>query len=148
MSRSPGARQFASVPVRHDVRKAGTSNYTLWKLVTHAFNMMTGFSTLPLQLASIIGFLFTIFGFVVLVFVVINYIVHGGSVPGFSFLACTIAIFSGVQLLMLGIFGEYLARIHFRSLDRPSSVVREVRDRRSGEQRAEDRTYRKAAEMP
>lgn len=143
-----GTTKFASVPVRHDVRKAGTSNYTLWKLVTHAFNMMTGFSTLPLQLASIIGFLFTIFGFVVLVFVVINYIVHGGSVPGFSFLACTIAIFSGVQLLMLGIFGEYLARIHFRSLDRPSSVVREVRDRRSGEQRAEDRTYRKAAEMP
>lgn len=123
-----GTMRFTAVQVRHDLRKAGISNYTLWRLINHAVNMMTGFSTVPLQLASIIGFLFTIFGFVILVFVVINYIIHGGSVPGFSFLACTIAIFSGVQLLMLGIFGEYLARVHFRTMDRPSSIIREIRE--------------------
>jgi undecaprenyl-phosphate 4-deoxy-4-formamido-L-arabinose transferase len=123
-----GTTRFTAVPVRHDVRKAGASNYTLWKLVTHAFNMITGFSPVPLQVASILGFLFTLFGLIILAIVIGNYFIRGGSVPGFSFLACTIAIFSGVQLLMLGIFGEYLARIHFRTMERPSSVIREIRE--------------------
>jgi undecaprenyl-phosphate 4-deoxy-4-formamido-L-arabinose transferase len=124
-----GTSRFAAVPVRHDPRASGASNYTFRKLFNHAFNMITGFSPLPLQLASVLGFLFTLFGLIVLVYVVGSYLAHGGSVPGFSFLACIVAIFSGVQLLMLGIFGEYLARMHFRTMDRPSSVVREVRQR-------------------
>ncbi|MGD0209445.1 MAG: glycosyltransferase family 2 protein [Desulfomonilia bacterium] len=123
-----GTTHFTAVQVRHDPRKRGISNYSIWKLINHAVNMMTGFSPVPLQLASIIGFLFTIFGFVILIYVVGNYFIRGGSVPGFSFLACMIAIFSGVQLLMLGIFGEYLARIHFRTMDRPSSIIREIRE--------------------
>ena len=88
--------------------------------------MMTGFSTLPLQIASILGFIVTSFGFLIFIYVLVNYMIQGGSVPGFSFLACIITIFSGTQLLVLGIFGEYLARIHFRSMERPSSVVRET----------------------
>ena len=123
-----GTTRFTAVPVRHDQRKSGVSNYTFGKLVNLAINMMTGFSVLPLQLASIIGFLFTIFGFIILLYVISNYIIHKGSVPGFSFLASIIAIFSGVQLLMLGILGEYLARVHLRSMDKPSSVIREIRD--------------------
>jgi undecaprenyl-phosphate 4-deoxy-4-formamido-L-arabinose transferase len=55
-----GTNRFALVRVRHEQRKAGVSGYTIRKLVTHAMNMMTGFSTLPLQFASIVGFLFTI----------------------------------------------------------------------------------------
>ena len=85
--------------------------------------MMTGFSTLPLQLASLLGFAATSFGLAVLVYVLASYLIHGGSVPGFAFLACIISIFSGTQLLVLGIIGEYLARIHFRSMQRPSSVI-------------------------
>lgn len=132
-----GTTRFTAVPVRHDPRRAGVSNYTFWKLVNHAINMMTGFSPLPLQLASIIGFLFTVFGFIILLYVVSNFFIRGGSIPGFSFLACIIAIFSGVQLLMLGIFGEYLARVHFHSMDRPSSVIREMRETSSRETRDE-----------
>ncbi|MDT8271727.1 MAG: glycosyltransferase family 2 protein [Desulfomonilia bacterium] len=123
-----GTTRFTAIQVRHDPRESGVSNYTLWKLANHAVNMMTGFSSVPLQIASILGFMFTLFGVLVLLFVVGNYFIHGGSVPGFSFLACMIAIFSGVQLLMLGIFGEYLARIHFRSMDKPNSIVREIRE--------------------
>lgn len=116
--------RFAAIPVQHDPRRVGTSNYTFRKLVTHALNMMTGFSTLPLQFASIIGFLFTLFGLVVLAYVLGRYIVAGGSVPGFSFLASIIAIFSGAQLFALGIIGEYLARMHQRTMERPVYVVR------------------------
>ena len=61
-----GTNRFAAVPVVHEPRKQGTSGYTFRKLITHAMNMMTGFTTLPLQIASLVGFVFTFFGFCVL----------------------------------------------------------------------------------
>jgi len=117
--------RFTSAEVKHDPRAVGVSNYTMGKLLRHALNMMTGFSVLPLQLASLIGFLFTIFGFGLLVYVLINYILHGSSVAGFPFLASVIALFSGAQMFALGIIGEYLARMHLRSMGRPVGVIRE-----------------------
>jgi undecaprenyl-phosphate 4-deoxy-4-formamido-L-arabinose transferase len=123
-----GTTRFGSVPVAHDARLIGKSNYTLRKLITHALNMMTGFSTLPLQLASMIGFAFTGLGFLVLLYVIGRFIVEGGSVPGFPFLASIIAIFSGAQMFALGIIGEYLARMHFRSMERPAYTVRTTTD--------------------
>ncbi len=121
-----GTNRFDFVRVRHEARRDGVSNYTFGKLVTHALNMMTGFSTMPLQIASWVGFAFTLFGVGVLIYVVGRFVLEGGSVPGFSFLASVIALFSGAQLFALGIIGEYLARMHFRSMGRPSSVIRNV----------------------
>jgi len=118
-----GTVRFAFVAVRHDERRFGASNYTLGTLVRHAVNMMTGFSVLPLQVATFVGFAFTLFGVGVLVYVVGRYIIAHGSVPGFPFLASIIAIFSGAQLFALGIIGEYLARMHFRMMDRPTYAV-------------------------
>lgn len=120
-----GTKKFGSVVVRREPRQEGISNYSFRMLARHAVNMMTGFSTLPLQLASLIGFGFTLFGLAVLVYVVVRYLVEGGSVAGFPFLASIIAIFSGAQLFALGIMGEYLARIHFRVMNRPAYVVRD-----------------------
>lgn len=119
-----GTSRFGMVGVRHDERAAGASNYSFWALVAHSFNMLTGFSAVPLQFASFIGFGFTLFGLAILAYVIIRYCVEGGSVPGFPFLASIISIFSGAQLLSLGIIGEYLARMHFRSLEKPQYVVR------------------------
>jgi undecaprenyl-phosphate 4-deoxy-4-formamido-L-arabinose transferase len=121
-----GTTRFASVPVQHAPRAAGRSNYTLRKLITHALNMMTGFSVLPLQLASLLGFGLALFSVVVLVYVVGRYLLEGTPVQGFPFLASLIGIFSGAQLLALGVIGEYLARMHFRVMDKPSYVVRET----------------------
>ena len=123
-----GTKHFASIAVKHMSREGGTSNYTFMKLVTHAINMATGFSTLPLRIASFIGFVFTLFGFFVLVYVVGRYLISGMSVAGFPFLASIISIFSGVQLFALGIIGEYLARMHLRLMDRPSYVIREKKE--------------------
>lgn len=123
-----GTTRFAAITVRHDPRRFGTSNYTFKKLVVHAINMLTGFSVLPLQIASFIGFAFTLLGILVFAFVLVRYIIEGGSVPGFPFLASIIAIFSGAQLFALGIIGEYLARIHFRTMNRPAYTVRETTD--------------------
>lgn len=127
-----GTTQFSAVPVRQDERAIGTSGYTLRKLITHTINMMTGFSTIPLQMASVVGFIFGTFGFILLTYVMGRYWISGSSVPGFPFLASIIAIFSGVQLFALGIFGEYLARMHFRTMDRPPYTVR---------QNAEEQTF-------
>lgn len=120
-----GTTRFTWVAVRHDPRTIGTSNYTVSKLIRHALNMVTGFSTAPLQFASLVGFFFTLFGIGVLIYVVGRYFVSGGSIPGFPFLASVIAIFSGAQLFALGIIGEYLARMHTRIMDRPAYVVRD-----------------------
>jgi undecaprenyl-phosphate 4-deoxy-4-formamido-L-arabinose transferase len=119
-------QRFASLTVENRPRTVGVSNYTLRKLIVHAMNMMTGFSTLPLQVASMVGFMLTLFGAAVLALVVVRYLLYGGAVPGFSFLASLISIFSGAQLFALGIFGEYLARVHGRTMDKPPYAVREV----------------------
>jgi undecaprenyl-phosphate 4-deoxy-4-formamido-L-arabinose transferase len=94
-------------------------------LLNHAVTMMTGYSTLPLQLASFIGFGFTIFGFLILIFVLARTLIQGVSVPGFAFLASVVALFSGAQLFALGIIGEYLGRAHFRLMDRPAFTIRD-----------------------
>jgi len=123
-----GTTRFAAIPVRHDPRQIGLSTYTLPKLITHAFNMMTGFSVVPLQIASLTGFVFTLFGLGVLAYVLGRFVLQGNSVPGFPFLASIITIFSGAQLFALGIIGEYIARMHFRMMNRPAYVVRDHLD--------------------
>jgi undecaprenyl-phosphate 4-deoxy-4-formamido-L-arabinose transferase len=119
-----GTTRFKAIPVQHEPRHSGASNYTFRKLIVHAINMMTGFTVLPLQFASLLGFAFALFGILVLIYVVGRFLIQGGSVPGFPFLASIIAVFSGVQLFALGIIGEYLARMHFRIMDRPTYVIR------------------------
>jgi undecaprenyl-phosphate 4-deoxy-4-formamido-L-arabinose transferase len=120
-----GTTRFSSVTVRQDPRQHGASTYTFRTLVSHGLNMLTGFSIRPLQLASLLGCFFTAVGFVVLAYVFIRYLIQGGSVPEFPFLAPMITLFAGVQLFTLGIIGEYLSRVYVRSLDRPTYVVAE-----------------------
>ena len=120
-----GTTRFAAVATRHEPRQRGVSNYTFSMLIVHGLNMLTGFTVLPLQLASLMGFGFALFGVLVLFYVIVRYVIQGGSVPGFPFLASIIAIFSGVQLFALGIIGEYLARMHFRIMEKPPYVIRE-----------------------
>jgi glycosyltransferase involved in cell wall biosynthesis len=120
-----GTTRFGAVTVDFQPRHSGSSNYTFMKLVRHALDMMTGFSTTPLQLASLIGFSCTLFGIGVFFYVFVRYCLEG-SVPGFPFLASIIAIFSGAQLFALGVIGEYLARMHFRTINRPVYIIRSV----------------------
>lgn len=122
-----GTRRFTAISVKHMTREQGKSNYTFTKLVTHAINMATGFSTLPLRIASFLGFSFTVFGFFILIYVVGRYLMSGTPVAGFPFLASIISIFSGVQLFTIGIIGEYLARMHLRLMDRPTYAIKEIK---------------------
>jgi glycosyltransferase involved in cell wall biosynthesis len=121
-----GSTNIGSVPVKHNPREKGKSTYTITKLFTHAINLITGFSTLPLRISSIMGFLFSFVGIVILIYVLIRRIFFSVAVPGFTFLASTISFFSGAMLFALGIIGEYLARMYFRVMDKPKFVVRET----------------------
>ena len=128
-----GTSRFHAIHVRHDERTIGQSTYSITKLINHSINMLTGFSVLPLQIASVVGFIFTLFGMVILAFVVGRFLWSGTSVPGFPFLASVIAIFSGAQLFALGVIGEYLARMHFRSMNKPAYTLRQHEERASDE---------------
>jgi undecaprenyl-phosphate 4-deoxy-4-formamido-L-arabinose transferase len=119
-----GGARFGTVVVRHDARRYGTSNYTFSHLLLRGLDMLTGFSTVPLQIASMLGFLFTLIGFGLLIYVLAVYVLQGVAVPGFTFLAAVLTLFSGIQLFALGVHGEYLARIHHRTMERPAYVLR------------------------
>ena len=118
-----GTTRFSSVQV--DIAPADHSNYSFTMLVRTASLILIGYSTLPLRFASWIGFGMTLFGLGVFIYVLVVYFT-AGSPPGFPFLASMIALVSGAQLFALGIFGEYLARMFDRSMDRPPYVIQEV----------------------
>ena len=118
--------RFSTLEVEHHARRVGKSNYSLTKLVRFMLDTATSYSTRPLRLATTIGFITTLFGLLLLVWVVVSAIFVGDSVPGFPFLAASIAVFSGVQLVVLGILGEYLGKIHFRAMNKPTFSVSET----------------------
>jgi glycosyltransferase involved in cell wall biosynthesis len=117
--------RFAVAEVRHDLRKIGKSHYTFRKLLRFMVDMTTGYSSLPLRLATSVGFVTIGFGILLLTYVVGRPILSGKSVPGFPLLASSITIFSGVQIFLLGILGEYIGRMHFRVMNKPTYMVAE-----------------------
>ncbi len=118
-----GTTRFGAVTVIHQRRATGRSGYSFRKLFSHTFNMITGFTTLPLQIGSLVGLLFASLGVVILAFVLGRYVLQGSEVPGFTFLASLLAIFFGATMFLLGIFGEYLARMHLGSMGRPPYLI-------------------------
>ncbi|MCY4018847.1 MAG: glycosyltransferase family 2 protein [Chloroflexi bacterium] len=121
-----GTTRFIAIPTPHAPRTLGKSNYSFDKLITHTFNLVTGFSTLPLRFASAIGLLLTLFGLIILTYILLSQILaFQFEVPGFTFIVSLISIFAGAQMFTLGIIGEYLARMHLRIMDKPAYIVRQ-----------------------
>ncbi|MEO5897316.1 MAG: glycosyltransferase family 2 protein [Vicinamibacterales bacterium] len=114
---------MTAVPVAYAPRRRGESGYGIRPLVRLTINLVTGFSVWPLRVASLIGLAVAAFGGLVLVFVLVRYMTADTTVPGFAFLASLSAIFAGTQLFAIGIIGEYVARVHFRTMDKPAYVV-------------------------
>jgi glycosyltransferase involved in cell wall biosynthesis len=120
-----GTSRFAAITIQEKPRETGQSNYNFYQLFKVTMVVVTGFSTLPLRFASMLGFGFTLFGIGIFLYV-LGVTLFSGSIPGFPFLASIIALFSGTQLFALGIIGEYLARIFDRSMDRPAYMIDRV----------------------
>ena len=121
-----GTSSFTAVSTPHSPRAIGTSNYTFGRLVAHAFNMVTGFSVLPLRFASVLGLIMTAFGFLILIYIILSQVLaFQFEIPGFTFTASMISIFAGAQMFTLGIIGEYLARMYLRLMDKPAYVIQQ-----------------------
>lgn len=119
------AAKVTRISVDHHARREGESGYTLRRLVILAFNILTGYSTLPLRFASAMGLLTSLLGLAMVLYAVLRRLLQTTYVPGFAFLAAEIALFAGMQLFALGVIGEYLAQLHSRSMGKPPYVVRE-----------------------
>lgn len=113
-------------PYEREARFAGHTHYPLGKMIALAIDAITGFSTAPLRFASHLGLLFGFCGLGALVWVAAAYFVFG-TVAGWTSLAALILIIGSMQLLMLGVFGEYLGRMYMESKQRPLFTIREIR---------------------
>ncbi len=118
-------RNCGVVSVQHQPRAEGTSGYTLRKLVALWLNMFTNFSILPLRLAVIAGFSFAFLGGILSVAVVIEKLMIPETEVGWSSTVIIIMMFAGLQLMVLGMIGEYLGRIFLTSNQTPQFAVRE-----------------------
>lgn len=113
------------MPYRVEERASGTSKWNFWKLLTYAFDGIIAFSNKPLILASVVGFFIFALSILYLIFIVVKTILWGDPVAGFPTLACLILMLSGIQLLGIGILGQYLAKNYTESKERPVYVVKE-----------------------
>jgi glycosyltransferase involved in cell wall biosynthesis len=119
-------QRIGSISVHHEPRREGVSGYTFRRLVRLWLSAWLNFSALPLRLATFVGLCTAAAGLVGLAFVVWLWYVNRGPAYGFGFIMATVLIFSGTQLVMLGLIGEYLARMFLTVNQRPQAVVRRV----------------------
>lgn len=116
--------RIGAIDVEHHARSEGKSNYSVSKLLTLALNLYTNFSLLPLQVVSGLGLLTACSGFVLGAFYLVQYLFSNITVPGFASTIIAVLILGGVQLLALGVIGEYLGRLHLNVNRKPQYVVR------------------------
>ncbi len=116
------------IPFENVARVAGETKWSFKKLFAYSIDGMTAFSTSPLLISSFIGILFCILSFIFGIFVVIKTIAFGESVAGFPTLICVILLIGGIQLLMIGILGQYLAKTYVETKRRPLYIVKETEE--------------------
>lgn len=108
-----------------DDRAAGRSSYNLFKLTELAVQGITSHTTSPLRIATIMGFVVSVIAIIYMMFVLVKTLIYGDPVAGYPSLIIVILFLGGVQLISLGIIGEYLARVFNESKGRPVYIVRE-----------------------
>jgi glycosyltransferase involved in cell wall biosynthesis len=116
----------AYVGYKRPVRAKGQSKWNYWKLWNYALDGVTSFSTFPLKISTYFGLLVTLFAFLHGGWIFVRTLIFGIDVPGYASLMTAILFFGGVQLISLGIIGEYLGRIYLETKRRPLYIVREV----------------------
>ena len=107
-------------------RVAGQTKWSFWKLMIYAFEGIIAFSTTPLVIAAIVGILFFIVSFIMILVIIIKTLAFGDPVSGWPSLVCIIFFVSGVQLFCLGIIGAYLSKTYLETKNRPVYIVKET----------------------
>jgi glycosyltransferase involved in cell wall biosynthesis len=120
-----GFRQTGVEFVRRP-RVQGTTTWNYWKLVDFAIDGVTGFSTVPLRIWSFVGALVSLVGFAYAIFLVVRTLIYGIDVPGYASIMVTVLFIGGVQLLCLGMLGEYMGRLYMEVKGRPIYIVSRI----------------------
>lgn len=115
---------IGKIEVSHNKREMGKSNYTLRKLVSLWMNMFTNFSILPLRISIILGFIFSFIGFLIGIDAIIEKIYNPNVPLGYTYMVIIISIYAGVQLIAIGMVGEYLGRIFMANNKKPQYSIR------------------------
>jgi undecaprenyl-phosphate 4-deoxy-4-formamido-L-arabinose transferase len=118
------ARKVAEIEVGHEARKKGTTKYSLFRLLHLNFDLMTGFSLLPIQLIGFLGVAIALIGVAFAVFLFIRRLMVGPEVEGVFTLFAINFVFMGVMIFALGIIGEYIGRIYQQVRGRPRFIVK------------------------
>ncbi len=105
-------------------RVAGETHWSFWKLFVYAIDGICAFSTVPLVMAAVLGLIFCLVAFVLIIVIVIKTLVYGDPVSGWPSMICIILMVGGLQLLALGIIGEYLAKTYLETKHRPIYIVK------------------------
>ncbi|HJP19396.1 MAG TPA: glycosyltransferase [Nitrospinota bacterium] len=116
----------AQVEVDHSKRLHGETKYRTERLLQLSTDLITGFSRFPLRMVSYLGFFGATIGFLLMMFLLFQRYVRGVMYDGFTVLAALFSLFAGVQLLSIGILGEYIGRIYSQVQDRPDYVIEEI----------------------
>ncbi len=119
-------QRIGSIEVRHEARRAGASTYTLRRLLRLWLSAWVNFSVLPLRVATVIGLVIATVGLGAFGWLIWLWLHDQGPEYGFGWLMASLLIFSGAQLVMLGLIGEYVGRMFLAVNQRPQSVVREI----------------------
>ena len=109
-------------------RASGTSSWNTRKLTKYAIDGFVGFSTAPLKVASWVGGMISLISLIYLIVVIVQRLAFGTSVPGYATIICLILIIGGIQLLFLGILGEYIGHMYLEVKNRPVYIVKEKLD--------------------
>lgn len=123
---------IGKIEVAHNARQKGKSNYTLVKLISLWLNMFTNYSVLPLRFAMVIGFIFSIIGFIIGIDAVIEKIYNPNVPAGYTSLIVIISVYSGIQLIAIGMVGEYLGRVFMAHNKKPQYTIRKSFNERKG----------------
>ncbi|MBO5292281.1 MAG: glycosyltransferase [Lachnospiraceae bacterium] len=106
-------------------RVKGETKWNFWKLLLYSLDGIMAFSTVPLAIASVLGIVFCVFAFLLIVFIVVKTLIYGDPVGGWPSLVCIISLVSGVQLFCLGIVGQYMSKMYMEVKNRPIYLVKE-----------------------
>lgn len=107
-------------------RVAGETKWSFWKLFLYSLEGIVAFTTAPLALASLVGIIFCVLAFVMIVFIIVRTLLFGDPTSGWPSLVCIIFLCSGVQLFCMGVLGQYLAKTYMEVKHRPVYIVRET----------------------
>ncbi len=114
------------IPYENVERAAGESSWSFWKLVAYAIEGIIAFTVMPLRVASFSGVLFSVLAFIYLIYIIVRTFILGIDVPGYASTIAVVLFMGGIQLLSVGVLGEYMARTYMEVKQRPAFIVKET----------------------